>query len=65
MKESKKKQYLLLIFILGLILFNYPVLGMYNVPERWLGIPVLFIMVFFSWMLLIVLTFFVTKKGSE
>ncbi len=60
-----KSQYLTALFFLGLVLLNYPILAIYNVHGKVLGIPVLFFMVFFFWALLITLTFWVVKKTKD
>lgn len=60
-----KSQYLIALFFLGLVLLNYPILAIYNVQGEFLGIPVLFFMVFFFWALLITLTFWVVKKTKD
>jgi len=62
MKDTLKSQYLWAVFFLGLFLLNYPVLSMYNIPKTILGIPLLFIMVFGFWALLILLIYLVVRK---
>jgi hypothetical protein len=49
---------------MGMFLLNYPVLSIYNIPELWLGIPVLYIMVFTIWLGLIGLTYLVVRKTN-
>ncbi|HYD56935.1 MAG TPA: hypothetical protein VEB41_08520 [Burkholderiales bacterium] len=41
--------------MLGVLLFNFPVLGLFNVPGTVLGVPVLYAYIFFAWAVLIVL----------
>jgi hypothetical protein len=65
MKDTLKSQYLWAVFFLGLFLLNYPVLSMYNIPKAIFGIPLLFIMVFGFWALLILLTYLVVKKMNR
>lgn len=43
------------VFLLGWVLFNYPVLSLFNRPIALLGIPLLYAYVFGAWALLIVL----------
>lgn len=43
------------VFLLGWVLFNYPVLSLFNRPVALLGIPLLYAYVFGAWALLIVL----------
>lgn len=65
MKDLLKSQYLWGLFFLGLFLLNYPVLNIYNIPETWGGIPVLYIFIFSFWSLIIVLTYLVIKKTVQ
>ena len=49
------------LFLLGVILFNYPILSLFNLEAFLFGIPMLYLYVFSVWMLLIVLIAFVTR----
>ena len=56
MQDSEAKgQRLIALFILGCLLFNYPVLSLFNVAAEAFGVPVLYAYIFVAWMLLIVL----------
>ncbi len=50
--------------MLGCVLFNFPVLALFNVPERLLGVPVLYVYLFFAWGLLIGLMAWVVEKRA-
>jgi Na+-driven multidrug efflux pump len=65
MKAKAKSQYLWGLFFLGLFLLNYPLLSLYNIPEKWMGMPVLFLFFFAFWALIIVLTYWVIKKTDS
>jgi hypothetical protein len=41
--------------MLGVVLFNFPVLALFNVPGTFLGIPVLYAYIFAAWAALIAL----------
>ena len=61
-----KEQKLIFISVLFLILFNFPVLSIFNIDESINGIPTLYMYVFFVWMLFIMLIFNVLRKeGNE
>ncbi len=49
------------LFLLGCILFNYPILSLFNRDTFLFGIPMLYLYVFSIWMLLIALILFVTR----
>lgn len=52
-KPNVKGQRLAALFALGNLLFNYPLLALFNQPDMVLGIPLLFLYVFAAWGLLI------------
>jgi hypothetical protein len=54
-KSSRKGQRLVGLFLLGCLLFNYPLLAIFNVRATVLGIPALYAYLFAAWALLIVL----------
>ena len=56
MQQSEGKgQRLIALFVLGCLLFNYPVLSLFNLPADAFGVPVLYAYIFAAWTLLIVL----------
>jgi hypothetical protein len=56
MQEPEAKgQRLIALFILGCLLFNYPVLSLFNVAAEVLGVPVLYAYIFAAWALLVAL----------
>lgn len=44
-----KRQRLIALFVVGLLVFNYPVLSLFSVEGFVLGIPVLYLYIFSSW----------------
>ena len=56
MQESEAKgQRLIALFIFGCVLFNYPVLSLFNVASEAFGVPVLYAYIFTAWALLVAL----------
>ncbi|MGB5079571.1 MAG: hypothetical protein WBO23_02380 [Burkholderiales bacterium] len=55
-------QRLAALFLLGLLLFNYPLLAVFNVPGTLLGIPVLYAYFFLAWAALIALMALVIER---
>lgn len=49
--------------MLGCLLFNYPILALFNLPVAVFGIPVLYVFIFTAWALLIVLMGLVVERG--
>ena len=54
-ERERKGQRLIALFILGCLLFNYPVLSLFNVASEVLGVPVLYAYIFAAWALLVAL----------
>ncbi len=55
MSDDAKGQRFVALCMLGLVLFNYPVLALFNVPGTLFGIPVLYAYLFIAWATLIAL----------
>jgi hypothetical protein len=48
----------------GMLLFNYPILALFNVSGVLFGVPVLYAYIFVAWAMLIALMAFVAESGS-
>ena len=57
-----KGQRLVAVFLLGLLLFNYPLMALFNRAADVLGIPVLYAYIFGAWALLIALLAIVIER---
>jgi hypothetical protein len=55
---------LVFLFMLGVLLFNYPLLALFNVQGSVLGVPVLYAYIFAAWGLLIALVALVMERGG-
>ena len=62
LKSSRKGQRLVGLFLLGCVLFNYPLLALFNVRGTLLGIPMLYAYLFAAWALLIGLVAYVMER---
>lgn len=58
-------QRLIAVFLFGCLLFNYPLLYIFNIDVRVLGIPLLYVYAFASWGLLILLTAAVLEHDKD
>jgi len=61
---ARRAQRLVALCMLGWVLFNYPVLAVFNVSGSIFGIPVLYAYIFLAWALLIVLMALVVERGK-
>jgi energy-converting hydrogenase Eha subunit E len=61
--ESKGQRFVALC-MLGIVLFNYPILALFNVPGALVGVPVLYAYIFIAWAALIALMAYIAESGS-
>ena len=61
--ESKGQRFVALC-MLGMLLFNYPILTLFNVPGVLFGVPVLYAYLFIAWAALIALMAFLAESGG-
>jgi hypothetical protein len=64
-RSSRVGQRLAALFLLGCLLFNYPLLAIFNVRATVLGIPLLYAYLFCAWALLIALVAAVVARRAE
>jgi len=53
--EESKSQRFVALCMLGMVLFNFPILALFNVEGTLLGVPVLYAYIFMAWAALIAL----------
>lgn len=51
--------------MLGILLFNYPILALFNVPGTVFGVPVLYAYIFVAWAVLIALMAIVAESRGR
>jgi len=64
-RPSIKGQRLVALFLLGFLLFNYPLLTLFVGPAHVWGIPLLYVYVFAVWAALIGLMALVVEKRGD
>jgi hypothetical protein len=62
-KRGLRGQRLICIFLLGVVLFNFPLLAVFNVGATLFGIPLLFAYLFLTWAALILLMYLVIERS--
>jgi len=62
--EDRRGQRLAALFLLGAVLFNFPLLAVVNVPAMLFGIPVLYAYFFLAWAGLIGLMAWVVERDA-
>ena len=61
--ESKGQRFVALC-MLGTLLFNYPILALFNVHRTFLGVPTLYAYMFIAWAALIALMAFIAESSD-
>ncbi len=59
--DKEKSRRLTGLFLFVLVLYNYPILSLFNISKRISGIPVLYLYLFFVWILSIVLVVIINR----
>ena len=60
--ESKGQRFVALC-LLGVLLFNYPILALFNVPGMLFGVPVLYVYMFIAWAAMIAVMAWLAESG--
>jgi hypothetical protein len=63
-RSTPDNRRLVALFLLGAILFNYPLLAVFNIAGQAFGIPVVYAYIFVSWAMLIALFALVVESAS-
>ena len=61
-KPSRRGERLIGLFLLGCLLFNFPLLALFNVRETVLGIPLLYAYLFTAWGFVIALVAVIMER---
>jgi hypothetical protein len=59
--ESIVSRRLVGLFLLGFILFNYPILSLFNLRIYWFGMPLLYLYVFVLWGVFILIIVLISR----
>jgi hypothetical protein len=63
MRTTMKGPRLVAVFLLGVLLFNYPLLALFNRTVQVFGVPLLYAYIFAAWALLIGLAALVVERS--
>lgn len=53
------------LFLLGMLLFNFPLLHLFNRPVLALGVPILYLYLFIAWSLIIFLILMISRSKPD
>ena len=63
--ETTRTKRLIGLFLLGYLLFNHPIISLFNLPLMVVGIPLLYAYIFAVWVLLIVLMALIVSVNQK
>ena len=64
-QERRRRERMVAVTLLGVLLFNYPVLALFGVDVAPLGLPLLFLYLFLAWGLFIWLVARIMESGRR
>jgi hypothetical protein len=64
MSDETRGQRFVALCMLGFLLFNYPILALFNVPGTLFGIPILYAYIFIAWASLIALMWLLAERDG-
>jgi len=64
-KDKVKGNRLVGLFLLGCLLFNFPILSLFNLKVIVVGIPLLYLYIFLIWFIFIVFIYLITRFSKE
>jgi hypothetical protein len=63
--KARKNKRLVGLFLLGSVVFNYPLLSLFNLKTSIFGVPLLIFFIFAAWFFLILLAAMATKTRGQ
>ncbi|MDP3286194.1 MAG: hypothetical protein Q8M56_17330 [Desulfobacterales bacterium] len=63
--DKEKSRRLIGLFLFVVVLYNYPILSLFNISNTISGVPVLYLYLFFVWILSIVLVVIINKYPQK
>lgn len=65
MRRGLAGQRLVVVFLIGAMLYNYPVLSLFDRAALFLGVPVLFVYMFAVWAALVAIIAWISERGAR
>lgn len=62
--RQQSREYIVILFIVGVLALNYPMLELFNRAWMPLGIPVLYLYLYTTWLILIILLIAVVERSQ-
>lgn len=63
MHKGLARQRLVAVFLMAALMFNFPLLYLFDQPEAFLGLPVLYVYIFVVWGAVIAIIAWIVERG--
>lgn len=63
-RKNRKSMQLVGVFFLGCVLFNYPIITLFDIDARVMGMPLFYLCLFASWAAIIFFILLITETGT-
>ncbi len=63
--KNRKSMHLVGFFFLGCVLFNYPIITLFNIDAFVMGLPLFYVCLFAIWAVIIFLILLITETGRK
>ena len=65
MNGNLLSQRLVALFVVGVLLFGYPLMSLFSVPRLVFGVPLLYLYLFGAWLLIIAAAAWLFERGHD
>ncbi|MFO1372822.1 MAG: hypothetical protein U1F42_10675 [Candidatus Competibacteraceae bacterium] len=63
--RQQSKEYIVILFVVGALALNYPVLGLFDRAWMPFGIPLLYLYIYLIWLVIIILLVMVVERSEN
>ncbi len=64
-RKTRKSMQLVGVFFLGCVLFNYPIMTLFNIEAFIMGLPLFYVCLFTGWAVIILLILLITETRRK
>ncbi len=64
-RSGQLRERMIVLFAVGVLAFNYPILSLFSVDRHLFGVPVLFVYIFSVWLALILLLALIVRAAPK
>ena len=65
MKQVKEKEWWIILFVVGIIILNYPLISIFNRISYLFGYPIFFLYLNIGWLISILILYLYVRAGTK